>query len=41
MERTIITWNAANWLTVLLMVWVGGLVMAVLARVAHKAKEGA
>lgn len=40
MERTIITWNATNWLTVLLMVWLGGIIMAVLARVAHRAREG-
>jgi hypothetical protein len=41
MERTIITWNATNWLTVLLMVWLGGIIMAVLARMAHKVREGA
>jgi hypothetical protein len=40
MERTIITWNATNWLTVLLMVWLGGAAFAVLARIAHKAREG-
>lgn len=41
MERNVISWTPENWLTVLLMVWLGGLVLAVAARTIHRVKEGA
>jgi hypothetical protein len=39
MERNVISWTPENWLTVLLMVWLGGLIIAVGARVVYKAKN--
>lgn len=36
MDRTIISWTPENWLTVILMVAVGGFLVGVVARVAHK-----
>jgi hypothetical protein len=38
MDDTILTWSASNWVTVLLMVFVGFMVMSVLGRVAIGAK---
>ena len=31
-EETILSWNAANWITVLLMVFLGGAILAMLAK---------
>lgn len=41
MERNVISWTPENWLTIILMVWLGGLIVAFIARAVHKAKMGA
>lgn len=40
MERNVISWTPENWLTVLLMVWLGGMIIAVGVRTFHRVKEG-
>ena len=39
-DRTIISWTPENWLTVLLMVAVGGFLIGCAMRVAHKFTGG-
>ena len=35
MDRTVISWTFENWITVVLMVFVGGLIYGVLTRAAY------
>lgn len=40
MDETIITWNATNWITVVVMVALGFLVLAVIAQLFHNWRGG-
>lgn len=40
MERTVISWTPENWITVLLMVFIGFAAYGMIARVAHRATAG-
>lgn len=40
MGDTIITWNATNWITVVLMVFLGFLIVGAIAQLVRKGKSG-
>lgn len=40
MNETILSWNATNWITVIIMVTLGFTILAVLAQVFHSSKSG-
>lgn len=40
MEETIITWNVPNWITVVVMVAVGFLVLGLVSQIARKSVRG-
>ena len=40
-EETIITWNPANWITVVLMVAIGFTILGFISRVAQQRKKAA
>lgn len=40
MDETIITWNATNWITVVVMVALGFLILAVSAQLFHNWRNG-
>lgn len=40
MNETVLTWTVTNWITVVLMVFLGGLILSVIAQFVRKANAG-